>query len=281
MPELPSGIPKIIHQIWIGPNPKPMAWMTTFQEFCSQYGYEYRLWTEKEVEGLPWSTFPGIRQLYDRFGSAFAGKADILRILFLYKHGGIYIDADSVVTRPEKFADFLEKNEAPVFFGFEDFKEGGKPTDPEIRGDLINGSSLIAQGVIGAQPEHPFLRKACEEIQANYAKSGNKSAWISTGPVFITRLYTKYKSEIPDVYIYPMRLFYPIHWHHISDPELHKKIELPEDSFLFQYGYTTNNFAAIFKGRGVTGGGGRRKRTRRQTRRTRRGRRRSKRVYSA
>ena len=28
----------------------------------------------------------------------------------------------------------------------------------------------------------------------------------------------------------------------IKDPEMHKKIELPKESYTFQYGYTTNSF---------------------------------------
>lgn len=44
------------------------------------------------------------------------------------------------------------------------------------------------------------------------------------------------------VTIFPSIYFYPITWHNIKDPEIHKKMKLPKESFTFQYGYTTNSF---------------------------------------
>ena len=81
-------LPKIVHQIWIGPNKRPDVWMDSVRLFCVEYGYEYRLWQEREIDALS----PELRNK-DRYDSAlqFCGKADIVRYDILHRFGGIYI----------------------------------------------------------------------------------------------------------------------------------------------------------------------------------------------
>ncbi len=46
-------IPKMIHQIWIGPHPLPekyRAWQSTWQSLA---GSTYKSWTDKEVKDFP------------------------------------------------------------------------------------------------------------------------------------------------------------------------------------------------------------------------------------
>jgi mannosyltransferase OCH1-like enzyme len=40
-------IPKVIHQIWIGPKPAPKQMMQTWKE--KHPGFEYILWNEEEI----------------------------------------------------------------------------------------------------------------------------------------------------------------------------------------------------------------------------------------
>ena len=40
-------IPKIVHQIWIGSEPPPLEMMETWQRFCRERGWVYRLWTDE------------------------------------------------------------------------------------------------------------------------------------------------------------------------------------------------------------------------------------------
>lgn len=249
-----SGIPKIIHQIWIGPNPKPTLWIKTIEDFCKNYQYQHILWTESNIETMEWNKFPGLRDVYDTT-EELNGKSDVLRYLALYSQGGIYIDADSVIIKPQKFADFLETNKAHIFAAFEEFNEHTKtkPNLPDT--DFTDGNKFVAPGVIGATARHPFIESACKEIVENANKEKGKGAWMTVGPVFFTRHYNRYKDKYNDITIYPMKYFYPIHWQNITDPELHTKINIPEESMLFQYGYNTNNFAKIFKERNMQKGG--------------------------
>ncbi|QKF94412.1 putative mannosyltransferase OCH1 [Fadolivirus algeromassiliense] len=48
------NIPKIIHQIWIGPNKPPIMWINTWKvDYINKYpDWQYKLWTEKEINEL-------------------------------------------------------------------------------------------------------------------------------------------------------------------------------------------------------------------------------------
>ena len=240
-----SGIPKIIHQIWIGDATRPDEWIDTVKEFAKEHGYDYKLWGADAKE-LGLDDIPGLAAVYKGFGHELAGRADIIRLLALYKYGGIYIDADSVIMKPEKFATFLKKNRAGVFFGWENL------TALRTRKLGLKARRLVANGLIGAKKGHPFFKKLLEGIVENAARLKDEersAAWKVVGPLYVTRMYNETRREFPDIHVYPMKYFYPRHWGGITDPELHKKVKIPGQSMLFQYGYSTNRFDKIFKTR--------------------------------
>jgi len=68
----------------------------------------------------------------------------------------------------------------------------------------------------------------------------NLLAWQSIGPQLITDLSIRHQKEIPLVF-YKSTVFYPRRWHGIQDIHMHEKIQLPPESVMFQYGYSTNN----------------------------------------
>ena len=256
-----GSIPKRIHQIWLGRNPRPEPWMKTVRDFAAEHGYEYCLWTEEKVKDLDWDAIPGLQAVYKEFGHELAGRADLIRLLVLYKEGGIYIDADSVMMRPEKFAAFLEDNKAGLFFGWEELSKARTKKLGDLGPGMTGTRRLVANGMIGARVGHPFIKLLLENVVANAEKEAGEQAWRRVGPLFVTRMYRRYKGKFPDIKIYPMRYFYPRHWKGITDPELHKKVRIPGESMLFQYGYSTNGFDKIFARR--------QERERRRTRRLR------------
>ena len=247
---LDSGIPKIIHQIWIGKNVIPQDWVDTVSEFAKTYGYEYKLWTESNVPSLMWDSFKDLENVYKKMESkkAYAGCSDIIRLLALYEFGGIYIDADSVIMKAKKFNDFLENNKADVFFGWRNQIEPKikaileKDKSPEIR----NTKRLVANGLIGSVKDHPFIKILIEGIVKSVENGKDVHAWQSVGPLYVSREYFAHKNEFPKIKVYPMKYFYPILWKNIEDPFLHKKIKIPSVSMLFQYGYSTNHFQMYF-----------------------------------
>jgi len=232
------GVERIIHQIWLGNNPRPVEWMKTVEDFCDEYDYKYMLWTEDTVGEIDMDAkiakaFKGYKNM--------AGKADILRLSVLYAYGGVYIDADSVIMRPEKFDTFLKKNVAEVFFGWEEISA------KRTRKLGLAQKKLVANGIIGAEKGHPFLKELLDGLVGSIADGAEGKAWKEVGPLYVTRKYTELKKKYPGIHVYPMKYFYPIHWSGITDPELHKRVKIPAASMLFQYGYSTNSFDKIFR----------------------------------
>jgi mannosyltransferase OCH1-like enzyme len=147
------------------------------------------------------------------------GKSDILRYEILYQNGGIYIDADSFIMRPFQLDSLIQQFNRDAGFGF------------EVDGRLVcGGVSLAIKGSL-------FMQKCIEELPK---RDMSLMAWQSVGPALITELSARYHSEIP-LCFYKSTVFYPRRWHGIQDIQMHEKIELPPESVMFQYGYSTNN----------------------------------------
>ena len=227
------SIPKIIHQIWIGPNPEPTIWTNTIKKnYIKEHpSWDYKLWNNDNINEL-FINFPIIKIVYD-LTTKWSGKSDILRYLILYKYGGLYIDADSVWVNNKSFDILLECKES-IFAARE-------PHCNHITG-----------GVIGSCKNHKVFLDILNEIE-HYVKNNNsikKKKYIKIctikgyskllGPILFNKHAINY-----DIKIYPSEYFYPISWHNIKDINYHLKNKLPEDSFMFQYGYTTNNFKNI------------------------------------
>ena len=78
-------IPKIIHQIWIGPKPAPINLMNSWKN--KHPDFEYILWNEEELYRRNFNSscteqlnaIPEIN-----------GKADIIRWELVYEYGGYF-----------------------------------------------------------------------------------------------------------------------------------------------------------------------------------------------
>ena len=87
------NIPKIIHQIWLGPKKPPQwcidSWKINY--INSNPDWEYKLWTEKEINDFKLKN----ENIYDK-EPTYRGKSDIARYEILFREGGIFLDADSL-----------------------------------------------------------------------------------------------------------------------------------------------------------------------------------------
>ncbi len=182
-------IPKIIHQLWIGPRPAPLELMKTWQ--TKHPDWEYIFWDETRLE----AEFPeGLRNQaqYDEMPEL-NGKCDIARLEILNRFGGVFIDADSRCLRP--LEDFLLETEA--FSCYE---------------NEINRRGLIACGVMGSVPDSEFTSVLIGEIaekSGNRLWKGPKSAWKTVGPGLVTDTVRKY--SMTSLTVYPSHYFIPSH----------------------------------------------------------------------
>lgn len=183
-----SKIPKIIHQIWIGPKPRPSKFMDTWAN--KNPDFEYILWNEDEFQkrGIIFECQDKIDSM-----SEICGKVDIMRLEILWKYGGVYIDADSICIEP---IDSVLMNN-PAFAGYE---------NENVR------QGLVATGTMGFPPEYPLCREAIEWIKRNEVsfETTGQRAWYNVGPGLLTRLLAT--NKYPDFKIFPSHYFLPIHY---------------------------------------------------------------------
>lgn len=221
-------IPKIIHQIWIGPHKLPSRFIDTWKNdyMKENTDWEYKLWREKDIEQLNMIN----KDIYD-MEKNYAGKSDIARLEILNKYGGIYIDADSVWVNNKSLNKLIDESiEEGLFASIEPTK------------------NYLANGVIGSTPNNEnilFLINEIRSMKHNYKELRNKfMPWQLTGPY----LLEKVRKTGRKIKVLPTNYFYPEYWHGVRDFDRHKKINLPDETFMYQYGISTNNLFNLYGG---------------------------------
>ena len=130
-------IPKKIHYCWFGKGEKPKLakkCIASWKKYC--HDYEIIEWNE---DNFDINTNEYTKWCYENKKYAFL--SDYVRLLVVYRHGGIYFDTDVELIRNP---DFLLENQA--FFGFEtDGNEFSSPKNAETNTGLAFGS--VASGL--------------------------------------------------------------------------------------------------------------------------------------
>ena len=222
------SIPKIIHQIWLGPNKQPDVWMNSwkYDYINNNPDWEYKLWTEKEINNLNMVN----KKQYD-FEKFYNGKSDIARYEILNQYGGVFMDADSLWIKDNNISlnTILDKiGNLSCFAAIEPINK-----------------SIIANGVIGFIKNNVILNELINFINLNYfkLKKNNKlerDIWRITGTQIFTNIINKYDNKL----ILDSYYFFPESFHqnnlYINTKDFSKKYP---KSIMFQYGYTTNNIS--------------------------------------
>jgi inositol phosphorylceramide mannosyltransferase catalytic subunit len=172
-------IPRIFHQVWVGPEPLPPKYRR-YQETWVQHhpGWELRVWTD---ENLP----PDLerKEVYERLRQP-AERSDMLIFEFLNRYGGVYIDTDFECLRSiEPLLDGVE-----IFCAYSHFDSHSERLNNAIMGSAP-GHRLIAQGLRELRPRDTY---------GPVDKAG-------TGPFFVTELFV----GRPEVTLFGPELFYP------------------------------------------------------------------------
>ncbi len=189
--ERPAVIPKIIHQIWVGPKTPPEIFKKS-QESIKKYhpDWEYRLWTDADIPALQLHN----QKFYD-LAENFGAKADILRYELLYKYGGVYLDVDFVCL---KSFDVL--------------------CQYDLWGAIqpIDCMAAVCNGVIGAVPGHPILQDCITSLEESWNTYQNGKSHLynvveMTGPLHFQRSFMKFvQDESMYIIALPASFFFPI-----------------------------------------------------------------------
>lgn len=214
------SIPKILHQIWIGPKDAPTNLMKTWKD--KHPDFEYILWNEEEIRNRL------ILRCHEKINmiSEINGKADIIRWEILYQYGGYFVDADSICIEP--FDEFFEGKTAFATYENENVRSG-----------------LIATGTMGFIPKHPLCSDIIQWILSNESDELIKEtrAWFSVGPALLTKMLETGKYS--DVSIYPSYCFLPIHFTGSASYEGHKKVYGYQEWGTAKQSYDTMNSVVL------------------------------------
>jgi len=186
------SIPKIMHQLWIGPHPPPQKELDSWRE--QHPDWEYMFWDETALK----THFPDGLHNQAQFDaiSEWNGKCDIARYEILHKFGGFFIDADSLCLRP--LDDYLLEVES--FSCYEN--------------ELVRGN-LIAAGYLAVEKGSPLTAALIERL--HLLRIGRKrwwhfgyTAWKTVGPGFLTK--TVHAVKYTNLTVYPSHYFIPRHY---------------------------------------------------------------------
>lgn len=192
-------IPRRFHQIWLGNAPIPadhLSWAAALREMHP--GWDYWLWRDSDLAGVL-AERPELRELYYAWDNP-GYRSDILRLLILHQHGGVYLDTDVEVFNP--LPDILLSLGAFI----------GATFSPQPFGEV-----LIENAVIASAPRHPWLSLCLARLPGSIRAIPGHSPVIQvlnmTGPGFLSRVLMEYRAQEgsigKDVTVLPAALLYP------------------------------------------------------------------------
>jgi len=199
-PALPAaregrGIPRLIHQIYLpGADALPAAERAVVAALGARNpGWEHRLHDAGAARTFIAGEYgAAVLALWEAIDPAYyAARADLLRYLLLYRHGGVYLDVKSTALAP--LDSVLDPADAFLLGQWPDQR------DLPARASRFRELRHVAGGeyqqwVIVAAPGHPFLRAVIAAVLANIAGYrsfrdgvGAKGVLAVTGPIAYTR----------------------------------------------------------------------------------------------
>lgn len=149
-PENVIGIPRILHQVWFGPQ-MPDKFQQQTQSWKKHHpDWEYRLWTDRDVNELG-------ADIADLINSTecYGQKGDILRMAILQKHGGLYVDVDYDCFRP---CDVINQS-----FDFCTTMRGFPILSMQFP-DAFPSPLGICSSMTAAIPNHPILNSFLDKV---------------------------------------------------------------------------------------------------------------------
>jgi mannosyltransferase OCH1-like enzyme len=169
-------IPRILHQIWVGPDPLPEEFQAYRETWRTHHpAWEMRFWEEDDLPSD--LRHPAV---YERDRTP-AERADILRLELLWRYGGVYADVDFECRRPiDDLLDGVELCAASL-------KPGGRTNN----------------ALIGATQGHPLMERALDTVRIQ--EPGQPFDKTASGSLFFDAVI----QGQPGVTILPAELFYP------------------------------------------------------------------------
>jgi hypothetical protein len=195
-------IPKIFHIIWTKDNlPDKYAyiinkWKSTHTDF------EIKIYNKNDMQNFVNTVFPQYKVKYDNLPLDIM-RIDMVRLLYLYYYGGVYVDIDLLPIK--NISPLLKLNELVVC------------AESELHASFQNKRLLLSNAIIIANKSNEFVKLCIDGINKNSSNLSlnERPFWKfvieETGPVFITNMYEIYykKNEITILDYYYFNSFTP------------------------------------------------------------------------
>lgn len=185
------AIPKTIFVVWLSEDGSMPPLIKKCIESQKIPGYEHRLITLDNC-------FKGSKYIQECLSSPHKTKkwckaSDYLRMHYLLTEGGIYLDADVEILPGKNFDDMLEVR---MFVGME-------------KND-IPGYTVLGTAVVGAEPNHPIIKRWKDTVEAQFRGDDDKCYESSMDILNIQAVHSQ------DTFrLYPPEFFYP--YDHLSN----------------------------------------------------------------
>ena len=192
-------IPHTIHQSWkseIIPE-RFRSYVRSWRELHPNW--EYRLWTDEDNRELIRQHYDWLLPTYDTYPYGIQ-RADMARLLYMHRFGGLYVDLDFECLRP--FDELVD--EGIVFLGRE---KGGV-------GWYKRRLDYACNALLASPPGHPIW-ELCLDKLVHCARPQRrfepKTAYVlaTTGPQILDTVIGEYLEHNDDVQIYEQNFFYP------------------------------------------------------------------------
>lgn len=167
------SIPRIIMQTW-KTRDVPPKWKTS-PESIHRYmpGWTYALMTDEDNLNFVRDHFPQYLSMYNNFPHAIQ-RADAIRYMWLYVHGGLYLDLDYELNEP---LDSLFYTDADLYLMSSN-----------------NVGAYLTNSIMASKPGHQFWLDLLEAIQRAqvtpkaWAKGKHLEVMMSTGPGILSEV---------------------------------------------------------------------------------------------
>ena len=175
-----TDVPKNIFQIWIGPNPIPERFIEARKTIIKMNPtWNYYFFDTEKSKNFVSQNFPNLLDIYLDYPYDIQ-RADAIRYMLLYVHGGIYLDLDFVA----------QKSFDSIILG--KYDTGLLPS--------ANNTEYITNSWIISKPKSPFLLDILKKLEINiippYSIGKHLIVMNSTGPMMISKIYKKHKKQV-------------------------------------------------------------------------------------
>ena len=187
-------IPRITHQIFMqGFDALPEIDRARILAFRARNpGWDHRFYDCESAEAwLAENCSQAVQDAYHSIDSGYyAVRADLLRYLICYHHGGVYLDVKSEALRP--LDDVLHKDDCYLLSQWPERR--GRPAGQGFHRELshVPGDEYVIW-FIASVPGHPFLTAVLDQVMNNIAQYdpwrcgvGAKAVLKTTGPIAYT-----------------------------------------------------------------------------------------------